>query len=554
VVDKRVVAGQERVDGETRDTALAALLTEYADAPVAAISADGLFVPMPASVPLIRHEVLDARSALDLVVPADRVVVITAWERVRAAGASRTPVHLTAGGGNAVLHFIDVTHSHGVFVGVVVAESGEVAQAAARAASALPPRLCRVRKDELAVITSIDEATTGILGWSPEELVGRRTLELVHPEDQDRAIENWMEMLSAPGVVHRWRGRHQHRDGSWIWFEVSNANRLDDPDHADVLAEMVDLTDEMAAQEALQARERLLYTLAEALPVGVFQIDPERNVVYSNDRLDEILGTDHAVTCDAQLATVLPDARPLLDAALDAVLESGTDADVEVAVALPSTGEQRLCTMTLRALRHDDCPVEGAVVCVSDVTEAARLRVELERRATYDPLTECHNRGSVMTTLERVLVRDGRTGVAVAFVDVDGFKAVNDTLGHATGDELLTVVARRLHGAIREHDVVGRLGGDEFLVVSAGIRSAAEAEQLGARLAAALAEDVVLGAATITPRASVGVTWSDRATTFDVAATSAEMLVAEADAAMYESKADGRGEAVLFRARTSRAG
>ena len=121
--------------------------------------------------------------------------------------------------------------------------------------------------------------------------------------------------------------------------------------------------------------------------------------------------------------------------------------------------------MSLRALLRPSGEVSGAITCVLDVTDSARARQELERRATFDTLTQCHNRSSVLATLERELAREDSSSTGVVYVDLDEFKPVNDTLGHAAGDELLVLVAERLRLASRDSDVVGRLGGDEFLVV-----------------------------------------------------------------------------------------
>ena len=116
------------------------------------------------------------------------------------------------------------------------------------------------------------------------------------------------------------------------------------------------------------------------------------------------------------------------------------------------------------------------------------------------------------------------------FIDLDGFKRVNDTLGHAAGDELLAIAADRLKGAIRDEDIVGRLGGDEFLVICPQISGPEPAMKLAQRLAAALTGTVPLAAGASRLSASVGIAWSKgRQTTADV-------LVARADAAMYESK------------------
>jgi len=523
-------------DHDALDLALRALLDQHADALVGAVDEDGLFVTMPPSVPLRGHPVLAGRSALDVVAPSDRVVVITTWERARRTGAARTPVRLAVDDeSSATLNFLDATARHGVFVVVFVAEDDAVDLERVRAMPAAIPRIARTQKNELAIIASVDEATTRMLGWPPEEMVGRRSLDFIHPDDQERAIENWMDMLSRPGLSARVRLRHACHDGSWQWLEVTNANLLDDPEHGYVLAEMLDISDEMAAQEALRAREELLLRLAEAVPIGLLQVDTERRVVYRNERLTAIVGSGSCADVDEQLAAVAVEDRPVLDAALNAVLE-GRDTDIEVRVR-PQGHALRHCRALLRSLVDEAGVVTGALICLEDVTESVRLRDQLEERATVDVLTRCHNRGATMAALEGALLRPGTT-TGVIFVDIDRFKPVNDRFGHTVGDELLRVVATRLQRAVREGDVVGRLGGDEFLVVCPDIRGPEEALATAERVRSSISGPVRLGSATLDVRVSLGVSCAP-------AGTSADAIVARADAAMYESKRNRDGAPVL---------
>jgi diguanylate cyclase (GGDEF)-like protein/PAS domain S-box-containing protein len=523
-------------DHDALDLALRALLDQHHDALVAAVNEDGLFVAMPSSVPLRDQAVLSGRSALDVVTPPDRVVVITTWERARRTGAARTPVRLAGEGEHgANLHLLDATARHGVYVAVVVAEEGTASLEQLRSLPLAAPRIARTRKNELAVLAAVDEATTRMLGWQSDEMVGRRSLEFVHPEDQERAIENWMEMLSRPGQGVRVRLRHACHDGSWQWVEVTNHNLLDDPDHGYVLAEMVDISDEMAAQEALREREQLLHRLAEAVPIGLLQVDRERRVVYTNERLTDIVGVGPCAGVDEQLATVAAEDRPAFSSALDAVLE-GRDVDIEIRLC-PPDGELRHCRALLRSLSDEGGAVTGAIVCLEDVTESVRLRDQLEERATFDVLTRCHNRGATMTALERALARPATT-TAVIFVDIDRFKPVNDRFGHTAGDELLRVVAARLQRAVREQDVVGRLGGDEFLVVCPGVGGSDEAMGVADRVRASISGVVRLGDRNVDVRVSLGVACAP-------AGTTADALVARADAAMYEAKRNRAGTPVL---------
>lgn len=257
-VTKIMVASPPPLGQETLDSALDALLADYPTAFVAAINADGVFVPMPASVSLASHQVLNAHSMLDLVVSEDRERLISTWERARDAGASSTQVRLELDHGRlVVIHYLDARARHGVYVGVVV--GGEAAALKSLPdIGPRPPRIARVHKNEIAVFLEVDEAITRILGWNAAEMVGLHSLDFIHQDDQGRAIESWMQMLSEPGTIPPpARLRHRRSDGSWAWFEVTNHNHLADPDRGYVLAQMIDISDEMAAQEALRERIRL---------------------------------------------------------------------------------------------------------------------------------------------------------------------------------------------------------------------------------------------------------------------------------------------------------
>lgn len=414
-------------------------------------------------------------------------------------------------------------------------------------------RVAHMRKNAVSVFLEIDSATTEILGWSADEMVGRRSLEFVHPDDQEPAIESWMELLATPGPGTPTRMRHKRRDGSWLWVEITNNNRLADPAHEDMLSELVDISDDIAAHEAdglakrsVRSRERLLDRIAEALPIGLCQVDGERRVVYCNERLHEILGTDRAATVDEQLAAVLRDDWSTLDTAITGALNDSVDADVEVQIQRSGRGRLRRCIARVRALEDDDGAPSGAIVTFEDVTESARMRAELERRANYDMLTRCHNRASVMTAVEVALAQGSDTITAVIFVDIDRFKAVNDNLGHAAGDDLLVAVADRLAAAVRDEDILGRIGGDEFLVVCSRIRGRDEALQVAERINRALRDDIALAGGRVALSASVGAACSD------LGASSADELVGQADAAMYQAKREGAGRVVLFQPPDSR--
>lgn len=181
--------------------------------------------------------------------------------------------------------------------------------------------------------------------------------------------------------------------------------------------------------------------------------------------------------------------------------------------------------------------LDGRWYCVAeDITR----RRELERDALHDPLTGVLNRAAFFDRLAHALARAERDGrpVAVLFLDLDGFKGVNDTRGHAVGDAVLRIVAERLDGAVRRADSLGRLGGDEFVVLVEDVTDAATVDLLVDRVTAALREPLRVAEGRLQVSASIGVVLAH-------GGPAAEVL-GEADVAMYRAKARGRDRAVWF--------
>lgn len=165
-------------------------------------------------------------------------------------------------------------------------------------------------------------------------------------------------------------------------------------------------------------------------------------------------------------------------------------------------------------------------------------RKEAEEQATLDALTGLPNRAQVLSHLERLLLRANATGCSVLFIDLDQFKVINDAHGHAVGDHLLIALATRLRQLVEPDHLVGRLGGDEFLVVLAEADPAA-VEQLSQRLIAGLMEPLVVQGKRLLSGASVGIA------TFAPGET-AERLIENADMAMYRAKQQGRGRFCFY--------
>ncbi len=212
-------------------------------------------------------------------------------------------------------------------------------------------------------------------------------------------------------------------------------------------------------------------------------------------------------------------------------------------------GFMRTLSLTLHVVRGADSTVEHYSVIARDITEHKQLQTELQRQATHDELTGLPNRTLFLRRVAEALDRSRtlRRGVTVLFLDFDGLKNVNDTVGHRFGDQLIVSVGKRLVTATRPSDVVARLSGDEFAVLAEGVGDESLALEIAERLRASITGQHVIHGVEVTSGASVGVaiaplTLLDEQSPADAALT----LLVNADTAMYRAKQRGKGRSEMF--------
>ncbi len=405
-----------------------------------------------------------------------------------------------------------------------------------------------MHKDAFGGIIDCDEASLPVLGWEREHLVGGKSLDFIHPADHDEAVARWMTMLENPGVEFVSRYRHLHASGRWLHVDVTTLNSVDvlgsvtctlvalgwaADDGAPVVAGG---SSELRALHKIRSGERLLRRLAEWLPTGVAYVDAAGTVTYANAQARLLLGVDDGCPADLLFATLDDSGATEAGKSLRRIL--GTDADALVTTTRdhPTLGK-RFLQVALRGLADGPDGPAGLVVSVEDATDRIRARAELERRASTDPLTGCLNRGAFLEELHGIH-RRGECYV-LAFVDVDRLKSQNDTLGHAGGDVLLIETADHLRSALRPGDVVGRIGGDEFVAICRGIDGHDGALAVTRRIAASMTWVFDAGSLTFPVSASVGATLVDPET--DIA-----QALARADNAMYAAKRSRAEAGVLW--------
>ncbi|MGY2083592.1 diguanylate cyclase domain-containing protein [Blastococcus sp. SYSU DS0539] len=294
-----------------------------------------------------------------------------------------------------------------------------------------------------------------------------------------------------------------------------------------------------AALAASEARMRLL--LANATDV-IATIDPTGTITYMSPAAETLFGRPgSAYVGRSAIELAHPRDQVRLRAAVAAAGAAGAavagfvDADIRVQ---HSSGGSRWVEVRISG-KVEDAGFEGWVVNLREVTDRKLFEEELRRQARTDPLTGLLNRAAFNERLaEATAAVDPAAPPAVLFVDVDDFKGVNDTLGHAAGDELLLAVAARLSAAVRGDDVVARLGGDEFALLLTDA-DGARLRDVADRLLAALRDPVELDGRSLTVTASVGGALAD-------AGCTAEELLHRADTAMYAAKRAGKDSRALL--------
>jgi diguanylate cyclase (GGDEF)-like protein/PAS domain S-box-containing protein len=306
----------------------------------------------------------------------------------------------------------------------------------------------------------------------------------------------------------------------------------------EVLASQVALAlERIALSEEVNRRNSEAYfrTLVLNTSDVILILDDEDRLRYASPSAEHVLGNDDPV--GMQLADIIhPVDRARLADVLTKVRAGGGPQD---GLDFRAIGRRRTAVMLEMHCRdlREDATVAGIVVTLRDVTERRQLERELTHQAFHDSLTGLANRVLYADRLGHALARAARDGsvVGVLFIDLDDFKIVNDTLGHAVGDQLLVAVAERISGALRADDTAARLGGDEFAALIENVQHPDAVEETAERILEALAAPFMIDGEALHAVASIGITTTPEA-------DNADELLRQADLALYVAKGAGKGQ------------
>ncbi len=386
-----------------------------------------------------------------------------------------------------------------------------------------------------------NRAYASMWGWDVESIRGHTVEEVIGAEGY-KLIEPYIQRLKK-GESVRYERAIRAADGAARVLEVNLLPHIDDA--GEVIAGFVlitDITRHRLSEQAVRESEERLRKFSEATHEGI--VFHENGVLTDcNEAAVRIIGyaADEMVGRPV-LDFVAPDSR-------EAVMNNirmGYERAYEAAI-VAKDGRRVPVELTGKVM-----PYKGKhyrMTVVRDISDRKEAEARIQFLAHHDTLTGLPNRALLMDRLEFILAsarrREARVGIL--FIDLDNFKTVNDSLGHAAGDALLRVVSGRIEDALRSVDVVSRLGGDEFLVVLPDLENEQSPVAVAEKLLAAVSEPVMIEGQSLSVSPSIGIA------VFPRDGTGADTLIKNADAAMYLAKDRGRSNFQFFSERLSQA-
>jgi len=402
-------------------------------------------------------------------------------------------------------------------------------------------------------ILKCNESFARIVGYSPEELVGSNFQEITPPEDRDGGKAAAMHLLSGEVSNVSFEKRYLRKNGSLTWVTLTISIQHDDegrPQFFLTLAQDINARKQAeellaAAQEALRVSEER-YRTAFQMSLDSINLNRLSDGIYveCNNAFLETTGyTREEVIGHGSIELNIWENSADRGRLVEMLNRRGVCRNLEARFR-KKNGEMYWGLMSASVIELEGVP---CILSISrDISEVKTAQDEIRHLAFYDPLTELPNRRLLLERLRQTVTASKRSGRqrALLFIDLDNFKSLNDTLGHAVGDLLLKEVGERLTGCIRAVDTAARVGGDEFVVILEDLgktseEAAARAGSVAEKILSSITQPYVLAGRECRSTASMGIT------VFGDGKESSAAILQQADIAMYQAKAAGR-EAIRF--------
>lgn len=387
-----------------------------------------------------------------------------------------------------------------------------------------------------------NQSALDLIGRSQAEVVGRPFWETpwwTHEPQSQQRLRQAIAVVAKGGEVQRFEVTHTRRDGRLRYVDFILKAVTDEPGKPlQLLAEGRDVTDRKLGEE----QRRVAAGVFQSSLDGILITDPQGTIVDVNEAFSTLTGytREEALGQPARILNSGHHDKSYFQTLFGTVKEKGSwQGEMWNRT---KTGAVTAVLMSISAVRDEGGALTHFVGVFSDITQQKESQRRLERLAHYDPLTGLPNRTQMSDRLHLAMAQAKRRGtlLAVCYLDLDGFKPINDTLGHHAGDHLLMEVAERLRRSLRGGDTAARLGGDEFVLLLNDLASLPELEQVLQRLLNFLATPFTVLGQQVTVSGSMGVT------IYPDDDGDPDTLVRHADQAMYGAKQAGRNRFQIF--------
>lgn len=402
--------------------------------------------------------------------------------------------------------------------------------------------------NEEGLITFASPASHRLLGLTEQAILGSHPARWLHAED-------WPILAgvlddSTPGTDSKndtLEVRFQHVDGTYRWFELRSQDLTSDPEIEGIVVTAREVTDRKATEELLATSEARFRALVQNSSDVVAVVDASGRYAYISPAVTDMLGyTPDELEGETVASLVDPADRGALAASYPGLLPDEIP-DTPFAIrrfeaqVRHKSGEYRTLDVGVADMRNEPA-IAGIVLNARDVTVRKSLERDLRHQAMHDALTGLPNRTMFTDRAEAALRVRGTSGlVAALFIDLDDFKTVNDSLGHAAGDQLLREVATRLEAHLTGAEISARLGGDEFAVLVTDASNARQAHETAQEIIELVAQPFLINEREIRVTCSVGIALASGQKRVD-----SKVLLSSADVAMYVAKDRGKNCAAVF--------
>ena len=385
-----------------------------------------------------------------------------------------------------------------------------------------------------------------MLGDAPRETQSTlgELFDLTHPDERSLLLASYTAALKGEAPEYKTEHRVRTRDGEWKWILSHGkvVERAADGYALRIIGTNADITERRRAEDQIRESEQRFRDVVEASGEYVWETDADWRYRYLSKRAEAVLGHPIEALMGRRACELMPadEAHRVTRWLAEHSQPDGAFSNLEHRT-LTANGDTVWQWVSGKPVRDEHGTIVAYRGTGANITGRKRHEARIAELATRDPLTGLPNRSLLQDRLMHAVAAERRQSglVAAMFIDIDRFKTINDSLGHHVGDALLKQVAARLGACLRDKDTVARPGGDEFVVVAAGLRHTGDAQRIARKILLRMNEPFAVGGHQLVITCSIGISL------FPTDGEDLDLLLRQADTAMYHAKEAG-GNALRF--------